>query len=190
MAPDRHRLGECGAPVVETVGHLHAHAGSESHQVGVRAVVDVGVRTYGLHARRGERDRQRRDEIADPDRRTIRQRAQLEHLSGELVAHDVVERGVEGQRRTHLVRDPDELGRVMQRMQVGAADTTGLDRDQGVTRTGNRVGDVVDDEYSTTGDGGAHARRLTGNRNVPPRACVAKQPTRMEPKPGFTGLEL
>ncbi len=67
-------------------------------------------------------------------------------------------------------RDPDQLGRVVQRVQVGSADAARLHRDQGVARSGNGIGNVVDDEGSTTGDGGAHARRLTGNHNVPPGA--------------------
>ncbi len=97
------------------------------------------VRADRFHARGGERDRQRRDEVADLHRRAVGHRPELEHLGGELVTHDEVERGIERHRRADLAGDRHQLGGVMQRVQIRAADPARLDGDQRVARAENRA---------------------------------------------------
>ena len=90
-------------------------------------------------------------------------------------------RRIERRRHAHLLRDRDQLVGVVQGVQVGAADAARLDRDQRVARTEHRLGDVLDDEDTTTGDGGTHTSRLTG------AAADADRMSR-EPNRGFAGL--
>ncbi len=132
------------------------NAARQPHALRVGAVVDVRVRAHRFHPVGRQRDRQRCDQVAHLHGSTVGLRAELEHLCSELVAHDVVEGRVEAQRRFHLPGDRDQLVGVMERVQIGPADPARLHRDHDVARTGDRVGDVVDDEDPTTGNGGAH----------------------------------
>ena len=75
----------------------------------------------------------------------------------------------------------DELIGVMQRVQIRPADTARLDGHQDVARAGYGVGDVFDDEHTSTGNSGTHRGDTNGPRPVPdPR----------EPNRGFAGLEV
>jgi hypothetical protein len=50
---------------------------------------------------------------------------------------------------------------VVQRVQVGSAYPARLDRNQRIARPGDRFGDILDDETSTTGDSGSHSGETT-----------------------------
>ena len=82
------------------------------------------------------------------------------------MTHDEVERRIEADRRAHLARDRDQLVGVVQRVQIGAADPARLDRDQHVARAEHGIGDVLDDENTTTGDGGTHGGETTGRSRL------------------------
>jgi RNA polymerase sigma-70 factor (sigma-E family) len=49
----------------------------------------------------------------------------------------------------------------MQRVQIGTTDPAGLHRDERITRTEDRIGDVFDDQSASTGDGGSHRGETT-----------------------------
>ena len=123
-------------------------------------------------------------------RRTVGHRPELEHLRRELVAHDEVAARVEADRCTHLACDRDELVGVVQRVEVGAADPAGLDRHQHVARTEYGVGNLLDHEDTTTGDGSTHGARLTGAAAEPTgREAQRERPINMEPNCEVAGLD-
>ncbi len=104
--------------MIETVRHLQAYARGEPHELGVAAVVDVRVCADRFDAGRRDRDRERRHEVSDPDRGAFGAGSELDDLGRELVAHHVVARRVERQRRADLPRGLDQLVGVVQGVQV------------------------------------------------------------------------
>jgi hypothetical protein len=69
----------------------------------------------------------------------------------------------------------------MQGVQIRPADAARLDRHQDVARAGYGLGDVFDDQHTSTGNSGSHR----GNTNGLGPVAELREPNR-----GFAGLEV
>jgi len=152
--PDGHRLGQRRVLGRQTVRHLEREELREHHQLAVAAGVVVRVADR-LDAARAGGERHRDDARAALER-ALRVRPEVEHLGAELVPHDHVARRVEGEWQARLTRRVNHLGRMPERVQVGAADAAGERADEDLARAGHGLGDRVHHQLRVPHHRGAH----------------------------------
>ena len=164
VEPDRHRLGERRMLGGEVPWDLQQARFGQDHELAVAARQVVAVADRG-HLAAEHADRHRGH--AGSDREPARRPGRSPDLAAELVTHDDVAVEDGGEHRLRPARG-EELGRVAEKVKVGATDAAGERPHQRLSFAWRRLGHVVEDDRAIAHDGGLHGQVL---QRSPARSC-------------------